>query len=231
MDAMGRWARCAVGIVCFVAAMAVQAQAQGASGPRSGTDVSVVTPGTLVPPAVAPPCAPGHCPFAGQTVTILLFKGQPITGAVHEVKREFEAATGARLDIVEVSFNEHFDNFISDVTNRVGRFDTTMAGAWWLGELVAGGFIVPYEPYLKDPRFPKWDFDDVLPAPRALLQYDGRKYMVANDHDGQVMYYRRDLFEDPQHRAAFQQRYGYPLQCRRRGTSSAMRPSTSTART
>jgi multiple sugar transport system substrate-binding protein len=51
----------------------------------------------------------------------------------------------------------------------------------------------------------------VLPAPRRLLSYAGRKYMVANDHDGQVMYYRRDLLEDPQHRAAFAAKYGYPL--------------------
>src|SRR5205085_2406132 len=80
---------------------------------RQGVDVSVVTAGPLVPPRVAPPCKPGSCPFAGQTVTVLAFKGQPITGAIHEVKEEFEAATGARLDIVEVSFNEHCDNFVS----------------------------------------------------------------------------------------------------------------------
>ena len=35
--------------------------------------------------------------------------------------------------------------------------------------------------------------------------------MVANDHDGQVMYYRRDLIEDPEHQAAFEAEYGYPL--------------------
>jgi len=178
---------------------------------RQGVDVSVVTAGPLVPPRVAPPCKPGSCPFAGQTVTVLAFKGQPITGPLHEVKDEFEAATGAKLDIVEVSFNEHFDNFVSDVTNRVGRFDTTMAGAWWLGELVAGDFIVPYEKYYKDPRFPKWNIDDVLPAPRSLLLYEGKMYMVANDHDGQVMYYRRDLFNDPVHQAAFKKKYGYAL--------------------
>ncbi|HEX6705987.1 MAG TPA: extracellular solute-binding protein [Albitalea sp.] len=218
MDATSRWSQRAwrlagAGLLGLAALPGAWAQASGASAPpkRTSLDVSVVKAGPLVPPVVAPPCAPGRCPFAGQTVTILLFKGQPIAGPVHEVKAEFEAATGARLQIVEVSFNEHFDNFISDVTNRGGRFDTTMAGAWWLGELVAGEFIVPYEKYLKDPRFPQWDFDDVLPAPRSLLEYDGRKYMVANDHDGQVMYYRRDLFEDPQHRAAFQQKYGYPL--------------------
>jgi multiple sugar transport system substrate-binding protein len=35
--------------------------------------------------------------------------------------------------------------------------------------------------------------------------------MVANDHDGQVMYYRRDLLADPRHQAAFKQKYGYAL--------------------
>lgn len=182
-----------------------------AASKRQGVDVSVVKPGPLVPPRVAAPCAPGRCPFAGQTVTALVFKGQPIAGPVHEVKAEFEAATGARLEIVEVSFNEHFDNFISDVTNRVGRFDMTMAGAWWLGELVAGRFIVPYDRLQQDARFPAWHYDDVLPGPRRLLEYDGRRYMVANDHDGQIMYYRRDLLEDPAHRAAFQKRFGRAL--------------------
>jgi len=182
-----------------------------AQAPKQGVDVSVVKPGELVPPRVAPACKPGACPFAGQTVTVLVFKGQPITGPVHEVKAEFEAATGATLNVVEVSFNEHFDNFISDVTNRVGRFDTTLAGAWWLGELVAGDFVVPYEKFYNDARFPKWSIEDVLPAPRSLLEYGGKKYMVANDHDGQVLYYRRDLFADAGHQTAFQQKYRYPL--------------------
>ncbi len=213
------WRQCGLAAALFAcSALAALAQSGArvdpASAPapkRSGVDVSVVRAGPLVPPRVATPCAPGRCPFSGQTVTVLAFRGQPITGPLHEVKEEFEAATGAKLVIVEVSFNEHFDNFVSDVTNRVGKFDTTMAGAWWLGELVAGDFIVPYDKYLRDPRFPKWDIDDVLPAPRSLLEYDGKRYMVPNDHDGQVMYYRRDLFDDAAHQAAFKQQYGYAL--------------------
>lgn len=200
---------CAFALLAQAAAGADTQRAQGSG--RPGTDVSVVQPGQLVPPRVAAPCRPGACPFAGQTVRVLAFKSQPITGPLHELKQEFEAATGATLEIFEVSFNEHFDNFISDVTNGIGRFDATLAGAWWLGELVAGDFILPYDAYYRDRRFPAWDIDDVLPAPRRLLAYEGRKYMVANDHDGQVMYYRRDLFEDPAHQAAFRQAYGRAL--------------------
>jgi multiple sugar transport system substrate-binding protein len=144
-------------------------------------------------------------------VTVIVSRGKVIAGPLYEVKDEFEAATGAKLNIVDVPFNEHFDNFISDVTNRGGKYDASIAGAWWLGELVTGDFIISYDKYYNNPRFPKWNVDDVLPGPRKLLEHDGKKYMVANDHDGQVMYYRRDLLADPKHQAAFKQKYGYTL--------------------
>ncbi len=173
-------------------------------------EVTVVGSGEIVPPRVVPPCKPGRCPFAGQSVTVLAAKSV-IGRSLPELKEEFEAATGARLNIVQVPFNEHFDHFLSDVTHRTGKYDASLVGAWWLGELVTGDHIVSYDAYYNDPRFPKWDIDEVLPAPRNLLEYGGKKYMVANDHDGQIMYYRRDLFANPQHQAAFQKKYGYAL--------------------
>lgn len=172
--------------------------------------VSVVKPGDLVPPRLAAACKPGHCPFAGQTVTMLLPKSL-IAVPVKEVKDEFEAATGATLQIVQVGSLELFDNFYSDVTNASGKYDALLASAWWLGELVAGDHILSYDRYYKDPRFPQWDIGEVLPAPRSLLSYGGRKFMVALDHDGQVMYYRRDLLADPQHQKEFRHKYGHAL--------------------
>lgn len=193
--------------------MALLAALAGAEETKPKQEVyqaSVVKAGKLVPPRVVPACQPGHCPFAGQKVTVLLVRS-PGGGPVGELKEEFEAATGARLTLAQMTHVELFPNFISDLTNRTGKYDAAIAGAWWLGELVAGDYIVPYDKYYKDPRFPRWNIDDVLPAPRRLLTYGGKKYMVANDHDGQVMYYRRDLLADPRHQAAFRQKYGYPL--------------------
>ena len=70
---------------------------------------------------------------------------------------------------------------------------------------------ISYDKYFKDQRFPKWALEDVVPAPRSLLSYAGKKYMIANDHYGQLMYHRRDLLQDPTHRAAFKKKYGYAL--------------------
>jgi len=189
-----------------------QAAQQAASDVQQygSSAVTVVKPGDLVPPRLMPACRPGRCPYAGQTVTVLLPKSV-IAVAVKELKDEYEAATGATLQIVQVASLDLFDNFYSDVAHGVGKYDALLASAWWLGELVAGNHIIAYDRYYNDPRFPKWDIGEVLPAPRSLLSYGGKKYMVANDHDGQVLYYRRDLLADPQHRKAFRQKYGYAL--------------------
>lgn len=171
---------------------------------------SVVEAGNVIPPLIASPCSPGQCLFKNQTIRTIVSK-TPISGPIYEIRDEFEAATGARLEIIEKPLDEHFAYLMTDLTTGAGQYDISIAGAWWLGDLVAQDFILPYDKFYNDPRFPHWDFNDVLPGPRSLLEYDGRKYMVANDHDGQVMYYRRDLLADPDHQIGFKKQYGYPL--------------------
>lgn len=191
------------------------AQAADAPAPPSpprpeSTTVTVVAPSEAPVPRVWPPCAPGTCAFAGQKVTVIATKSA-ISVALLEVKEEFEAATGATLDIVRLPGVEHYPTIITDLTNRAGRYDASIAGGWWVGDMVAGDHLRSYDDLYNDPRFPKWDVDDVLPGPRRLLSYSGKKYMVAYDHDGQVLYFRRDLLNEPRHQASFKQRYGYAL--------------------
>ena len=174
------------------------------------TTVTVVQPSDVPVPRVLPPCTPGKCLFPGQKVTVIATRSA-ISLALLEVKDEFEAATGAQLEIVRMPGIEHYPTIISDMTNRTGKYDASLAGGWWVGDMVAGEHLLSYDKFYDDPRFPKWDIDDVLPGPRNLLSHGGKKYMVAYDHDGQVMYYRRDLLNDPRHQAAFRQKYGYAL--------------------
>jgi len=203
----------AVALLMTLGATAVRGQLLAHLNTGEGTEglgASVVKRSELAAPKVVDPCKPGACLAAGRTVTVIVNNDQ-IRLNVVEAKAEFEAATGATLKIVEAPSNEHFANLISDLSTRGGKYDISLAGAWWLGDLVGGNYIIPYDKYYADPRFPKWNIDDVLPAPRSLLEYGGKKYMVANDHDGQVMYYRRDLLSDPRHQTEFAKRYGYAL--------------------
>jgi hypothetical protein len=107
--------------------------------------------------------------FAGQTVTVIVndIAGAtgPITGPLYEIRPEFEAATGATLKIVDKPLDEHFAHLITDLTTGAGQYDASIAGAWWLGDLVTQDLIRPYDDFYNDPRFPRWDIEDVQPAP------------------------------------------------------------------
>jgi multiple sugar transport system substrate-binding protein len=202
---------------CAAPAAAPEAAPAG-GGPvvEEGQAATVVEASDLLPPIVAEPCEGEACFCQGKTVSVIVNtageKG-PISGPFYEVRDEFEAATGATLEIVEVPFAEHFPKLLTDLTTGTGQYDTSIAGAWWLGDLVGGDYILPLDEYFNDTsgKYPAWDIEDVQSGPRDLLTYDDKLYMVANDHDGQVMYYRRDLLEDPAHQAAFAEAYGYDL--------------------
>jgi multiple sugar transport system substrate-binding protein len=167
-------------------------------------------PADVAAPPVATPCEGDGCLFAGQTVTFLT-PNETIQVPIFEVRDEFEAATGAKLDIVLAAMNDTLPNLLQDMANGTGAYDVSIIGAWWLGELVEGDYLLAIDDWISDDRFPQWSLDSVLPAIRNLMQYDGKTYEIAYDSDGQAFYYRRDLFTDPDHQAAFKAEAGYDL--------------------
>jgi multiple sugar transport system substrate-binding protein len=182
------------------------AAAQDATKVPSPTPI----PADAAAPAVASPCAGDSCLFQGQKVTFLC-PNESIQVPLFEARDEFEKATGAKLEIVLAPLNDVLPKLLEDVSNETGAYDASIIGAWWLGALVEGEFVAPLEDYRKDTKYPSWDLDAILPGPRALMEYGGTLYQTAYDHDGQVLYYRRDLLTDPTHQAAFKAEAGYDL--------------------
>ena len=107
----------------LAASLCVAALAQGKGpAPRpKGSDSIIVRPGEVQPPRVAAPCKPGHCPFAGQRVTVLSVDDMAISGPVVELKAEFEAATGAALEVVRRPYGELFSTMMADLTAGSGK--------------------------------------------------------------------------------------------------------------
>lgn len=179
---------------------AVPAAAQ-ATNPGGGT----------TPPIVAEPGS-GDPAWAGKQLTV-----QCIDDSVRipwdEIRPEFEAATGATVTIVPDPIGEAFPRLLEDAATQSNRFDAAMIGMWWLGELVAGEYIMPYDEFYDDTsgKFPRFTFEDELPGMQALRMYNGRKYVVPYDADGQVLYYRRDLLTDPAHMDAYKAETGRDL--------------------
>jgi multiple sugar transport system substrate-binding protein len=179
--------------------------------PAGAQDASPAAGGAGGAPIVAQPGS-GDPAWAGKSITV-----QAIDDSVlipwNEVRAEFEAATGATATIVPDPIGEAFPRLLEDAVSQSNRFDAAMIGMWWLGELVAGQFIMPYDEFYDDTsgKFPQFTFEDELPGMQALRMYDGKKYVVPYDADGQVLYYRRDLLSDPAHMEAYKTETGNDL--------------------
>lgn len=164
-------------------------------------------------PSAPPAVAEGDgTMFAGQEITIQVIDAS-VKLPLDEVRDEYEAATGAKLNIVADPIETAFSKLLEDAATGTNSIDGSVIGMWWLGDLVAGNFVRSYDDYYDDTSagYPQFDFDDELPGMRALRMYGGQKYVIPYDADGQALYYRRDLLTDADHMAAYKEKTGNDL--------------------
>ena len=157
---------------------------------------------------------PDQAPFADTTVTILTHdegpKG-PISGPITALRPVWEELTGGTLEIALVSIGELYAAMMLDLQQGTGRYDAIVVPAYFYGDLVAGDFMVPVEDMVQSGRFPQWSYESLPPALRTLHSWNGIGYGVPNDADGQILYYRRDVLNDPSWQERFKAEVGYDL--------------------
>jgi multiple sugar transport system substrate-binding protein len=153
-------------------------------------------------------------PYKGVTVTVTVNtagREGPISGPLYLFGELWEQQTGGKVEVIEIPYAEHFEKVWIDLSTGAGKYDSAMTGAFWLGDLIAYDYIEPLDKYMKDPRFPQWKTDTVSPALKTLRTWAGKWYVVPNDADGQVLYYRKDIMTDPDYKRRFWEKYGYEL--------------------
>lgn len=189
------------------------AAALGIAAPAVGLFLKAasVSAQQTAPPVVATPATDGGA-FAGVEITIQTIDAS-IKQPLDEVRAEYEAATGAKVSIVADPIETAFSKLLEDAATGTNSIDGAIVGAWWLGELVAGDYIRAYDDYYADTtgKFPAFNFEDELPGMQALRVYNGEKFVIPYDADGQALYYRRDLLADPVHMEAYKAASGKDL--------------------
>ena len=98
-----------------------------------------------------------------------------------------------------------------DLRQGTGLYDAIIVGAFFYGDLVAGDFMLPIEEYMESGEHPQWTYDSMPESLKTLHTWGDTAYGVLNDADGQVLYYRRDVLNDPEHQAAFKAEKGYDM--------------------
>ena len=152
--------------------------------------------------------------WEGKSFTIGVYSaGQrgPVSGPVYFWRQKFEELTGATYEIVEIPFAELREKIYTDFLTGANNYDVIINCSNWYGDAMYSDWIQPLDPYFEDDRMPVWDREALAPAVADLMQWGGQWYGTSNDHDAQVLYYRKDIIEDPEWQAAFEAEMGHAM--------------------
>src|SRR5262245_8519533 len=132
-------------------------------------------------------------PFAGVTVNVITQ-----TGAIQEPLQrrapEFEALTGAKINVIAVPFSDLYQKILTDWASGTNSVDAAVFAPQWMVDYIAGSYLEDLTARVDADK----DIaqDDVGAFFRDFSEkYSGKTYMVTLDGDFHMMYYRKDVLE------------------------------------
>ena len=165
---------------------------------------------TVEEPAVEEPEEPVvEKPYEGVEINIGCL-ARALSDELKPFLADFEAETGIKVNIDQYAFDALRDKMTLEFVAGSGYFDIVYLSPGYLGELVENDYIMDVSGYMETLDFQREDF---LPAAIEISRYGvgdeiwGFPYLA----DTTVLLYRKDLFEDPDNQADFENQFGYEL--------------------
>lgn len=118
--------------------------------------------------------------------------------ALQQLIPEFEQLTGIKVVSEVYSQDEYMNKRLVDLSSRAGVFDIVMMDQAVV-QYARAGWIEALDDYLKNPQLvhqEKYDIDDFFPSLLDEGVVDNKIYALPVAGETQVLYYRKDVFED-----------------------------------
>jgi multiple sugar transport system substrate-binding protein len=133
---------------------------------------------------------------------------------LQKIARQYTEQTGVEIKAVLLPMtNEWYQRIADEFARKGSAFDLCIFDSQNMSEFASQGHVVRLNDLLKQSqKISAADFD-----PSALKRYaeypegSGNIYALPINQDCMGLVYRRDLFEDPKEKAAFNAKYGYEL--------------------
>jgi multiple sugar transport system substrate-binding protein len=136
----------------------------------------------------------------------------PFETAIQKQWAAFQQATGCplRLEYESLDLNPLVETLFTRDGLKDGSWDIAFVVTDWLADAVESGSLRDLSPAMRADPVPDYP-DGWVPALTGMQQFGDAVYGLPY-HDGpECLIYRTDLFSDPAGRAAFAERFGYPL--------------------
>ena len=132
--------------------------------------------------------------FEGTEINILTFTGPQIAEPLQRRAPDFEAQTGASVNVVTVPFSDLYQRMLTDMATGTNSFDGFVFAPQWMVDFIVPGYIEDLTSRVESDEVLQWE--GVAPFFRNFSStYEGGIYTVPLDGDFQMVYYRSDLLE------------------------------------
>jgi multiple sugar transport system substrate-binding protein len=136
-------------------------------------------------------------PYAGTTIDVL-FLDRPGYAAAKQMLPEFEAATGIKLNITTVPYENALGEQVRDFVAG-GEIDVALIDLVWIGNFAENGWIEPIETFTSNPELadPALDIDDFFPLVlNAFGGWNGTVYGLPFDNYSGLMFYNSCMLKE-----------------------------------
>lgn len=204
----------AASIVLAMVAAACGDDGDGTADPAApGTDEAATTTAPVTPAAEAPEEAPSEAPeppvepaeppapasealaFEGIEVEVVTFTGPQIAEPLQRRAPEFEALTGAKVEVTTVPFGDLYQSILTDAATGTNSFDAWVFAPQWIVDFAVPGYIEDLTGRVAADEALEWE--DVAPFFRDFsATFEGSVYTIPLDGDFHMVYYRIDVLGD-----------------------------------
>ena len=148
--------------------------------------------------------------YQGVTLTMTFGKGPQTLEPRNFSGPIWEQLTGIKSTVVELPYPDLFSRAILEHIAQSDALDILDIEPAWTPSLAEGGVIAPLDDYI-DQFMNKADLDDYHPLYKALPRYKGKTWGLFDDGDIFALYYRKDIFEDPELNEAYSAKFNRAL--------------------
>lgn len=125
-------------------------------------------------------------------------------GQLKPIADQFKEDTGTTVSFVELPYDGLYNRLSSELTGNAVSFDIAALDSVWLPAFHSA--LTPL-----DSMFTDEVRGDLFPSLVTEAAVDGTFVGMPAWTNSEILYYRKDLFEDPTHQDAFAAAYGYDL--------------------
>ena len=186
-----------VGILVLTACTTPTPVVQTVEVPGETIIQTVEVPGeeVTVVETVVVTAAPEAKPYEGVELNILTFTGPQIAEPLQRRGPDFEALTGAKVNVIIVPFADLYSQILTDAGTGTNSYDAWVFAPQWMVDYVTPGYIQDLTEWVNNDPSIQWD--DIAPFFRDFsATFGGKIYTIPLDGDFHMVYYRTDLLQE-----------------------------------